>query len=114
MQKDELNAALRQFVKDKLTPTQEDRDFVSTVYDSFRQLLNDACIQIGSYPRFTAIRPLHDLDILYRLFADSCGRDSGFTGHINLPGCEMRLRNHNENPVHIPLAVACALQDGRL
>lgn len=42
MQKDELNAALRQFVKDKLTPTQEDRDFVSTVYDSFRQLLNDA------------------------------------------------------------------------
>lgn len=67
MQRDELNAALRRFVKDKLTPTQEDRDFVSTVYDSIRQLLNDACIQIGSYPRFTAIRPVHDLDILYLL-----------------------------------------------
>lgn len=67
MQKNELNAALRQFVKDKLTPTQEDRDFISRVYDSIRQLLNDECIQIGSYPRFTAIRPLHDLDVLYLL-----------------------------------------------
>ena len=66
MKKDKLNAKLRKLVKEKLSPTQEDRDFVAKIYKSFNDLLGvNNCIQIGSFPRFTAVRPLHDLDILY-------------------------------------------------
>ena len=66
MKKDKLNTKLRRFVKEHLSPTQNDIQFVSSIYQSFNDLLGtNNCIQIGSYPRYTAIRPLHDLDILY-------------------------------------------------
>ncbi|TXE15362.1 hypothetical protein ES692_17040 [Psychroserpens burtonensis] len=66
MKKNELNTKLRKFVKEHLSPTQNDIQFVSAIYQSFNDLLGtNNCIQIGSYPRYTAIRPLHDLDILY-------------------------------------------------
>lgn len=67
MKKDRLNAELRKYVKSVLSLSQGDRDFVNAVYYAFRQLLDERCIQIGSYPRYTAIKPLHDLDILYLL-----------------------------------------------
>jgi len=65
MQRSEINTIIRQFVRDDISPSKDDRHFISTIYDSFRDLLNDNCIQIGSYPRYTATRPLHDLDILF-------------------------------------------------
>lgn len=68
MKKDELNQKLRVYVKDYITPTTADKDLVIKIYASIGALLGEAnCIQIGSYPRFTAIRPLHDLDVLYVL-----------------------------------------------
>ncbi|MFZ1292526.1 MAG: hypothetical protein WAR79_20720 [Melioribacteraceae bacterium] len=65
MKKDNINSKLREYVKTKLSPTQDDRNFVALVYDSFKAILDQNCIQIGSFPRYTAIRPIHDLDILY-------------------------------------------------
>ena len=39
---------------------------VAAVYASVCSVLGrDRCYQIGSYPRYTAIRPPHDLDVLY-------------------------------------------------
>ena len=67
MKKDKFNSKFRTYVSDNISPTETDRKFVSDIYDSFKTILNQSCIQIGSYPRFTAIRPLHDLDILYIL-----------------------------------------------
>lgn len=67
MKKDKFNSIFLDYVRHEVSPSKEDRSFVSVVYDSFRKLLNQNCIQIGSYPRFTAITPLHDLDILYIL-----------------------------------------------
>ena len=69
MKKVDFNNRLREYVRANISPNEDDRRFVSTVYESFKQVLNNQCIQIGSYPRFTAIRPLHDLDILYLLGA---------------------------------------------
>ncbi|MCG2699635.1 hypothetical protein L6274_01055 [Candidatus Parcubacteria bacterium] len=41
---------------------------IGKIYQSFNELMGlNNCIQIGSYPRFTAITPVHDLDILYFL-----------------------------------------------
>jgi hypothetical protein len=66
MKKDKLNSLLLNYVKNKLSPTQDDIIFVAKIYQSFNDLLGvNNCIQIGSYPRYTAIKPLHDLDILY-------------------------------------------------
>ncbi len=67
MTKVEINELLRQYVRDNLSPNDNDRTLVKKIYESFTNLLNNNCIQIGSYPRFTSIRPPHDLDILYIL-----------------------------------------------
>lgn len=66
MIKSNINALLRGYVKENLTPTTDDIQFVTKIYQSFNDLLGiNNCVQIGSYPRYTAIKPLHDLDILY-------------------------------------------------
>ena len=68
MKKDEFNAIFREHVRTHLSPKPEEREFVSKVYNSIQELLGkDSCLQIGSYPRFTAISPMHDLDVLYVL-----------------------------------------------
>jgi hypothetical protein len=66
MNKDKINTAFRKYVKDHLSPTFTERSFVSSVYEALCNVLGAThCLQIGSYPRFTANRPLHDLDVLY-------------------------------------------------
>lgn len=75
MKKDKFNSIFRTYVNENISPTncydkncgRCDKCFITMIYDSFKNVLNQNCIQIGSYPRFTAIRPLHDLDILYIL-----------------------------------------------
>lgn len=68
MIKSKFNSKFRQYVQDNISIVEKDRKFVSAVYKSFQDVLGgNNTLQIGSYPRFTAIRPLHDLDILYIL-----------------------------------------------
>lgn len=70
MRRDRANTLKRQHVREHLSPTAEDRRFVTRVYASVTDALGAAhCLQIGSYPRYTSIRPLHDLDVLYILGA---------------------------------------------
>ncbi len=65
MKKSDFNSVFRRYTKSKISPSKQERKLISKIYDSFKSVLNQNCIQIGSYPRFTAIRPIHDLDILY-------------------------------------------------
>ena len=59
------NLKFREYTR-KLSPTRDERDLVEKIYQSFQNLLQkDKCFQVGSYARFTAIHPLHDLDILF-------------------------------------------------
>lgn len=67
MKKDKLNSQFREQAR-KLSPKIREQTLISKVYESFNKLLGvNNCIQIGSYPRFTSITPVHDLDILYIL-----------------------------------------------
>lgn len=67
MKKDKLNSKFREQAR-KLSPKTGEQTLISKVYESFNKLLGvNNCIQIGSYPRFTSITPVHDLDILYIL-----------------------------------------------
>lgn len=66
MKKNEFNSALRGYARSNLSPSPEDRTLVSSIYDALKNVLGTAAtLQIGSYARFTAIKPLHDLDVLY-------------------------------------------------
>ncbi len=65
MKKNEIIARLREYVTNNLSPTEQERSLISEIYTTFRDLFSRNCIQIGSFPRFTAIRPIHDLDMLY-------------------------------------------------
>lgn len=69
MSKNEVvNQALRKYVQTNLTPTEEERNLISKIYEAICSVLsNGKCLQIGSYPRYTAIRPPHDLDVLFIL-----------------------------------------------
>jgi hypothetical protein len=61
------NEALRKYSHEHLTPTEEERELISGIYSAVCEILGEhRCRQIGSYPRYTAIRPPHDLDILFR------------------------------------------------
>lgn len=67
MKKSDFNIKFRDYAR-TLSPRQYERDLISKIYQSICDLLGaNNCIQIGSYPRFTAITPVHDLDVLYIL-----------------------------------------------
>jgi hypothetical protein len=65
MNKNKLNNPLREFVRKNLSPTQAERDLVASLYSAFKDVLGNNCQPVGSFARFTASRPLHDLDILF-------------------------------------------------
>lgn len=65
MKKTDLNALYRAHAKNQLSPTKEEQALVSKLYEAFKNAIGGQSIIIGSYARYTAIRPLHDLDILY-------------------------------------------------
>lgn len=67
MKKTELCSKFREYVRKNLSPTKDEQGFVSKIYSSFERIAGNHLLQIGSYPRYTAIRPLHDLDILWIL-----------------------------------------------
>lgn len=68
MTKETYNAKLREYAKN-LSPTAEERELISGeggIYESVNNTLGITnTIQIGSYPRYTSITPVHDLDILF-------------------------------------------------
>ncbi len=96
MIKDKFNTILREFVKNEVSLRESDRNFVSNIYRSFTDLLGDTnTLQIGSYPRFTAIRPLHDLDILY-IIGD--WNEQNHSPQKSLEELLMKIKNDYINP----------------
>lgn len=65
MRKNELNNLLREFSKKHLSPTQSEQALISRIYTAFKEALGGSTLMIGSFARYTANRPIHDLDILY-------------------------------------------------
>jgi len=103
MKKDKVSSLLRTFVREKLSPTADDIQFVSRIYQSFNDLLGvNNCIQIGSYPRYTAIKPLHDLDILY-ILGDWHSRD--IEPFEDLSSLATKFRKEYKNPTKYVLEI---------
>jgi len=103
MKKNEINALLRAYIRENLSPTNAERAFVSDVYSSVCQVLGvENCLQIGSYPRFTAVTPLHDLDVLFILGEWLEGADpSEILGEL-----ETALRKNYKNPTKYKVGIS--------
>lgn len=103
MNKIDLNNDLRKYVQKNLSPTEREREFVTKVYNALKEVLGeDKCLQIGSYPRFTAITPLHDLDVLYRI--------GPWPGHIPNPASALnqlkaKIEKEFKNPTSFILRI---------
>lgn len=65
MRKEDFNKIFRDYIRENLSPTKEEKNLASSIYESIKNVLGDKCFLIGSFARYTTIRPLHDLDILY-------------------------------------------------
>lgn len=103
MLKEKIETCFRSYVKEKLSPKQEDISFVSSVYASFTDVLGiNYCRQIGSFPRYTAIRPLHDLDILYKI--GSWDEDKKNPENI-LKDLEDKFKKEYKNPTSYKLEI---------
>ncbi|MBU2634669.1 MAG: hypothetical protein KJ674_05530 [Nanoarchaeota archaeon] len=95
MKKNRFNSKFREYSR-ALSPQQNERDLISKIYQSFNDLLGiNNCMQIGSYPRFTAITPVHDLDILYVL---GNWDESSHNPSIALKQLNTKINKDYENP----------------
>lgn len=102
MIRSKINSELRAFAK-TLSPTQHEQQDIGLIYKSICDLLGTVnCIQIGSYPRFTAITPLHDLDILYCIGQWSQAQHNPQQALNDLLE---KLKNEYENPTKYSLSL---------
>lgn len=103
MRKSDINVAFRDYVRSHLSPTADERKFVSAVYEAVQNVLAQAnCLQIGSYPRFTSVSPIHDLDVLYNLGAWKTSPDPSSA----LAQLESTLKAQFKNPTGYTVKIA--------
>ncbi len=65
MNDERLNQIINKYISDNLSPTQEQRDYITEKYEELNNMLSGNCFQTGSYARFTAGNPVHDLDTFH-------------------------------------------------
>lgn len=53
------------YIRENLYPTSEDRTFISKKYDAIRNVIWENTFQSWSYARWTSLKPVNDLDIIY-------------------------------------------------
>jgi len=63
----EISQFIDNYVRKNLSPKSEQRDYITKKYGELCGFLGNDCFQSGSYARFTAIDPVHDLDVIYVL-----------------------------------------------
>jgi hypothetical protein len=60
-----LNSQLNDHISTNFSPKPEDRIYISGKYEAIKAVVGSNVFQSGSYGRFTAIYPVHDLDVIY-------------------------------------------------
>ncbi|MDB5162111.1 MAG: hypothetical protein JWM52_619 [Candidatus Saccharibacteria bacterium] len=65
MKDHEIDEAIKSYVRTHLSPTQDEIDYVNDKYKEIDNFLAGECFWAGSFARYTAIRPIHDLDVIW-------------------------------------------------
>lgn len=103
MKKDNINRIFREYVKNNLSPTKTERDLVSNIYEAIKITLNNKCLLVGSYARFTAITPLHDIDIIY---IDGLFKPDYLNPQQILDNLQNIIRKYFVNPTRYPIKIS--------
>jgi hypothetical protein len=103
MKKQELNNLLREYIKNDLSPTKEEQDLASSLYSAFKSVLGQNCFLTGSYARFTAIRPLHDLDII---FIAGKFDPNNLNPQAILSGLQKSIQSNFQNPTKYQIMIS--------
>lgn len=70
----QTKSVLSQYISSKLTPDETERGIITELYTELQSILSQKCFQTGSYARFTANKPLHDLDVIWKLPPETARR----------------------------------------
>lgn len=65
MSDDMINNIIKKYVRENLSPTEDEQSYVSDKYQNLKEILGQSCFRAGSFARYTAVRPLHDLDVIW-------------------------------------------------
>lgn len=65
-----INNKFQNYVQKNLSPTEEERKFISQEWKRVQSFLKGDNFQSGSYARFTSITPVNDLDVIWVLPED--------------------------------------------
>ncbi len=65
MNDEAINQVINKYVKEHLSPKEKQREYISEKYVELWGFLKGSCFQTGSYARYTAIDPVHDLDVIH-------------------------------------------------
>jgi len=103
MKKNRYNLILKEFASQNLSPTKEEQDKVSSIYNAIKECLGD-CFISGSYSRFTSIRPLHDLDIIF--IAGNVREDVLPDPHELLDSLHYLIQNTFINPIKCNFSIS--------
>lgn len=64
MNTDHLNRVLDDFVRSRCSPLEAERERIEERYQRLKNLLRGLTFRSGSYARYTAVTPVHDLDVI--------------------------------------------------
>lgn len=64
MDESTLNNSLNNFVRQNLSPLEKERDLIDSRYKELKDTLSGHTFRSGSFARYTAIHPVHDLDVI--------------------------------------------------
>lgn len=79
-----LNTIINDYVSDRLSPPPEQRAYIKKKYGELKIFLNQSCFRSGSYARFTAINPVHDLDVIYIVDPSVYDDPAGFMRQLKI------------------------------
>lgn len=67
MKRSTINGILNTLIREKLSPTPDERTMVSDEYEFLCGVVGGVCFQTGSYARFTSTTPVNDLDVIWQV-----------------------------------------------
>jgi len=61
----DIDENIKRYVRANLSPTDDEQDYVREKFNEIDNFLAGECFQTGSFARETAVRPIHDLDVIW-------------------------------------------------
>lgn len=120
----DLDSPINNYVRDNVSPKPDERDYVSSKYGELKEFLKNRCFQTGSYARYTANHPVHDLDVIYvvdpNVYDDPAGfmtqlrHDLENSGVSNILGVEVQTHSvtilFSDNDTNFSIDVVPAIE----